>query len=354
MSCGGLSEQPVGYGYSRLSVAMLDASQKQPGGCRYAASRTSVIAVHGSEDDRRGLSWHSPNTRTSGSMQAVSVGRIESRKFTDHGLAVESGDQMMRFRVGVSLNSFQLPLKRALVAASTLQADGVEIDARGELSPAQLSDSGIRQLRKRLSDLRLSVSAVHFPTRRGYQVSDALEPRIAATKRAMDFAFALGCNVVTNHVGHIAEDGDPSWSTLIEALTDIGRHGQHCGAFLATTTGSEDAAAMKRLLDALPEGSLMVDFDPGSLIINGFSANESLQVLGQHVVHVRARDGVRDLARGRGLEVAVGRGSVDFPQLLATIEQFGFRGYLTVDRSHSSEPLQEISDAISFLREIQK
>ncbi len=258
---------------------------------------------------------------------------------------------MAPFRIGIELNSLQCPFKKALSLASQLGADAVTIDARGEFRPGNMTTTALRQLRKMLEDLRLKVSSVTFQTRRGYEVLEDLEQRVEATKKAMDFAFRLGCNVVTNQVGRIPDEADdPAWHTLSEALTDIGRHGQHCGAFLAARTGSEDDTTIRRLIDQLPDGSLFVDYDPGNLIVNGFSANEALSVLGSDILHVHARDGVRDLAMGRGVEVVLGRGSVDFPELLATLQQLGYRGYLTVVRNQSANAIEELGNAVSYLR----
>ncbi len=115
-------------------------------------------------------------------------------------------------------------------------------------------------------------------------------------------------------------------------------------------TGSESGAEMAQLIEALPAGSVMVNLDPGNLIINGLSPAEAVDALGPHIAHVHARDGVRDLARGRGLEVPLGRGTADFPTLLAKLEEVGYRGYLTVERESSNAPLDEIALAVQFLK----
>ena len=261
---------------------------------------------------------------------------------------------MPRFRIGLQLANLKLPIKKALQVASQLRVDGVEVDARGELRPGTMTQSGLRQLRKILNDLNLRVCSVNFQTRRGYEVTDDLERRIEATKSAMTFAFELGANVVTNDIGTIADEPtEASRTTLQQALMDIGKHGQHCGAFLAATTGGEAPSRLKELIDSLPDGSLFVDFDPGGLIVNGYSAAEALPILGRDILHVRAHDGVRDLARGRGLEVELGRGSVDFPEMLAHLDQNGYRGFMTIDRRTSDNLLMELADSVQFLRTIQ-
>ena len=96
-----------------------------------------------------------------------------------------------------------------------------------------------------------------------------------------------------------------------------------------------------------------MSYDPGNLIVNGFSASDCLSQFGRNIIYVHARDGVRDLARGRGLEVPLGQGTVDFPLTLATLEQLGYGGFLTVDRQQSQNPVADVGDAIAYLREVQ-
>ena len=275
-----------------------------------------------------------------------------------------SSNAPRRHKIGVRLDCLRRPFKQALKLAAQLGADAVEINAREQIRPSEMSGTAMRQLRKMLADLRLQVSAVAFPTRRGYHVDEDLERRISATKAAMDMAYGLGARVVTNHIGQVAmpaadldpENGlpdDPAQSALREAMMEIGRHGQHCGAFLAAQTGGEPADLLGSFIESLPTGFLTVDFDPGNFIVNGFSASESLQRLANHVTHVRARDGVRDLARGRGLEVPLGQGSVDWFELLAVLEQQRYAGFFTIERSHSANVVTEVGDAVSYLQEIQ-
>ena len=260
---------------------------------------------------------------------------------------------MLQIKVAIQLASFKLPIKRGLQIAAQLGADAVEIDARNELRPNELSATGIRHFRKQLEDLNLKVSALSFQTRGSYYELNGLDRRVEATKQMLKFAYDLGTNVVVNQVGTIPPDSeDPHFQMLLQTLGDIGAAGQRVGAMLCARTGTEDGAVMKNLIDALPTGSLPVDFDPGNLIINGFSASEAIELLAEYVWHVHARDGVQDLAQGRGLEVPLGRGSADFPNILARLEERGYQGYLTVQRDHSDEPIIEIEQGVKFLNNV--
>ena len=182
-----------------------------------------------------------------------------------------SRTNVLTLKIAVRLACLRQSFRKALQTAATLGAEAVEIDARTEIRPAEMTQSAIRHLRKTIADFNLRVAAISFQTRHGYHVLENLDRRIEATRQAMQVAFQLGAPVVLNQVGQVpAETDDPQWEVLVQALTDLGRYGQHVGAFLAAGTGSESGPDLKRLIDALPEGSLVVNLDPGNLVINGF------------------------------------------------------------------------------------
>jgi len=256
-------------------------------------------------------------------------------------------------KIGIQLKSLGQPLKKAIQTAAQIGANAVEIDLRNELKPQDLTRTASRHIRKLLDDLNLEVCAASFYTRRGYDVVDDLDRRVEATKLAMNAAYELGANVLINHVGRIPEDTEcNAWKHLAQSLADIGSHGQRVGCFLAARTGTEDPQLLRKMIDSLPAGSLTVDFDPGSLIINGFSASDGISLLAPDVVHFHARDGVQDLAQGRGIEVQLGQGSTDLGLILGTLEEHQYRGYFTVQRDNSQNPVLEASQAIRYLKEI--
>ncbi len=260
---------------------------------------------------------------------------------------------MLQLKKGIRLESLRLPFRKALEVAAELGAEGVEINARTELRPAELSRTGVRHLKKMLGDLNLKVAAIHFPTRRGYSVADDLERRIDATKSAMQMAYDLGCNVVTNHIGSIPDDTEAEgWTTLIQALTDLGNHSQISGAWLATQSGHSDSESTRKLLDALPTMAIGIDFDPAAMIINGLDVVGGMKILGSHVIHFRARDAVHDLSLGRGLEVQLGRGSVDLPALLGILEERNYSGYFTIERDSESDSVLHCGQAVEYLNSL--
>ncbi len=270
---------------------------------------------------------------------------------------------MPALKIGLQLAGLRLPLREALPLAAEWGVNAIELDARRDFTPQDASETALRQLRKMLADYRLRVSAVAYPTRRGYDVNEDLERRIDGTKWAMKLAAALGAPVVVNRVGELptlSEESsnpesvvmpvDPARELLLQVLSDLGRYGQHIGALLAAETGADCPDRVAALIEALPIGSLVVDLNPGNLLVHGHSPLDAIEQLGPHLMHVHATDGVRNRSRGRGERVPLGRGMADWPALLGALEERDYRGDFTIERSDSDDPHHALQSAVKFLR----
>jgi len=259
-------------------------------------------------------------------------------------------------KIGVQLSSLRLPLRKALETAARMGASAVEIDARNQLNPREMTDTGLRQLKKTLDDLNLRVCALGFRTRSGYNVTDRITERVEATKSALRLAYKLGASVVVIQIGMVPEveedEENHDWNMLVDVLGELGKHSQRCGAFLAAETGGESGVHLAKLVHALPEGSIGVTLNPGNLIVNNHSPREAIEALGEHIMYVHVKDGVRDLAQGRGVEVPLGRGSADMPELIGMLEDYSYRGYFTIERENATDPIGEVSMAMEYLRNI--
>jgi sugar phosphate isomerase/epimerase len=256
-------------------------------------------------------------------------------------------------KLAVELAGLRLPFLQGLNTAAELGFDGVEIDARGELNPGAMSQTALRQVRKLLADRDLRVAAVVFRTRRGYAATEDLDRRVAGTKAAMQLASQLGAPVVVNSLGPIpAEDDSERRRMLVEVLDDLGRFGNRVGAILTAETGMQSGEELARLLAQLPEGSLGVDFNPGKLLLSGFSPADAVAALGPWILHVHASDARRGLAAGLGEPAAIGRGDADFPALLAALDEHGYRGYFTLQQTPGGDPIRELADAVAQFRRL--
>ncbi|MBX3417461.1 MAG: sugar phosphate isomerase/epimerase [Pirellulaceae bacterium] len=260
---------------------------------------------------------------------------------------------MLQLKTSVVLSPLKRPFREGLELAARMGVSAVEIDARNELRPAELSQTGLRQIRKWLSDYNLSVSCIQFPTNRGFDTPERLEQRIEGTKAAMQMASSLGCRIVSNRIGTIpTDDGDPRWEFLLPALHDLAAFSLKAGAWLALRTGPDSGESLGQFLARFPAGALLVDFDPASLMLQGHSPDEVMKQVGAAVGNFRARDAVRDFSRSSVVEVQLGRGTVDFGNLLGMLEEHQYRGYLAVESQHPTDAVTECAQAIEYLQNL--
>lgn len=260
---------------------------------------------------------------------------------------------MPDLKIAVALTSLRQPFKKALHTAAHLGATGVEIDARHGIRPDELSETGRRQLRKMLSDLNLSVAALRFPTRRGYDCLEHLEQRLQATKQAMQFAFTLGARVVINSVGYVPEEPqDPAYQQLLSSLSELSEHGDRVGAGLACETGSEPCQRLTDLLSNLQGGNIGIHFNPANLILENNYRSGDVRCCAHLVKSVAARDAVQSTGQRRGLEVSTGQGSAEFEEILGVLMEHRFDGWYVVQRSETGRPIAELADSIAYLRRL--
>ena len=259
---------------------------------------------------------------------------------------------MEPLRRAVACRCLPPPIRQSIRAAVEIGATGIQFDVRNELRPADLSDSGRRQLRHDLEIEGLTISSLSFPTRRSLYDPDQLEARIAGLKQTLEFAYQLRVPIVVARVGAIPQEKDsPEFKSLIEVLNEVARHANRVGATLAITPTRDSSADLKDLIDRVKDGLVGVNFDPAVFAMCGRDAVAAFRELHKHVLHITARDGVRDID-GSGQEVALGRGDVDWPELLALLTEADYRGWLTVDRSHSDDITRDAERALAYLQNV--
>ncbi len=260
---------------------------------------------------------------------------------------------MIESPIAIQTRCLGLPIKKALHTAARLECDGVQFDARQELCPTDLSETGIRQIRKMLDDLSLRVSSVAFPTEHGFSNPDGLERRMEGAIGAMRMASRLRSDIILLNLGTLPESVEST--ALADTMGVLGSQALHFGLQLALHAPGADPAALADWLEHMPEGVLGVDLSPAAIISQGKSPTEFAAALGPRIVHVHANDAVRDMAvhqgaGNRAVEVELGRGSADFPSLLGQLQEHHYRGWMTIERYHTRNVVEETANAVIYLR----
>ncbi len=258
---------------------------------------------------------------------------------------------MQPARICVPLLPLAGDFRHGLDTVRNLGVGGVEIDGRYGIDLSTLTDTGIRQIRKWLDDAGLQVAAVSFPTRGGYAEEDRLEARVAATKWALAQAWRLGASVVLGRLGEIPAADTPAWRLLIDVLADLGRASQQAGATFCAEAGRAAPEELLRVLAAVPAGSLQLDLVTGGLLVHGHDPAAAAATLAGHLGFVHATDAVPGAFAGHGRAVPLGTGQVDLPTVLATLEERGYRGWIGLEATASSQAAaaEELAAAIPRL-----
>jgi len=260
---------------------------------------------------------------------------------------------MNRPKIGIRLESLNLPLRQALEAASRMGVAGVQVDAAGALDPQNLSQSGRREFRHLLKSCNLELAALGCPLRHGLDMPQGQEERIDRLRQAMVLGFDLGPRIVVVEAGRVPQnEDDPRFLLMSEALLTLGQFGDKVGTVLALETGLESGVVLRTFLDRFDTGALGVNLDPANLMMHGFNPYEAARVLGDKIAHTHAKDARESGASQQAQEVPLGHGDIDWLAYLGVLEEVAFRGYLTIERESGADRLVDVAAGVKFLRRL--
>lgn len=300
---------------------------------------------------------------------------------------------MNRIKIGVHLESLGLPLRRALAETSKMGVPGIQVDAVGDLSPENLSQTGRREFRHLLRSHNLEVTAVGCPLRHGLDVEQGLQPRLEHVRNVLRLSSDLGPRIAIIQAGKVPDPAETKpapvekspgglilgtteslpfalsggidlsatvegirerkkGQVMTEVLRDLGAFGDHTGTMLALETGLEPGSTLSAYLASFDSGALKVNFDPANLLLNGFNPLESLRTLNRFVIHGHAHDARSSGASRVAQEVPLGYGDIDWMMLAAVLEEIEYRGYLTVERESGESRVADVSNGVKFLRRL--
>lgn len=261
---------------------------------------------------------------------------------------------MNRLKIGIRLESFGLPLRRALAEAEKLGVSGVQIDAVGSLSPNALTQTGRREFRHLLRAHNLELTAVGCPLRHGLDEAENQMPRIEHVRKVMTLAYDLGPRLVVLTAGRAPreDENDARTALLTEALHALAAHGDRCGTVVALETGLEPGRQLRQYLDRFDTGSLRVNLDPANLLIRDFDPYDATQALAGLVAHVHARDARKGTASRTAAEVPLGHGNLDWMRLLSLLEEIEYRGWITIEQESGAPGPETMAAGVGFLRRL--
>lgn len=191
----------------------------------------------------------------------------------------------------------------------------------------------------------------------GFIPRDTRAERERRTYEVSDFAAAIGVRSIACHIGFVPEDTThPDYLTVREMVRRVCDHAARYGQTFALETGQEPAHVLQRFLRDVSRPNLGINFDPANMILYGTGDPiEALNVLGQHVLSVHAKDGdwpPRNDSGALGTERPLGQGAVGVPRFVTKLREIGFRGPLNIEREaeNQAERIADIRKAVAYLK----
>ncbi|MEP3478412.1 MAG: TIM barrel protein [Fuerstiella sp.] len=292
----------------------------------------------------------------------------------------------MPLRLAVATENLNSNLKRAIAMAGNGSADGVQLNSRHELEQANASESSLRQIRLYVTEREMKVASLFCPTRHALYADDFLEPRLGIIRKSMSIARTLQTDHVIVKCGRIPNpdhdtqqpqqsssaqldlDTNPfslgstpkptvgmtsaeRFQMLVEILNDLTQHGNHVGCRLSLLLPNYQRDLVDSLLKKVTNGPISIAFDPATAELSGESSVNTFRDLYSQVSYLRARDTITN-SDGGGDEVPIGSGVVDWIQLIPTLAEADFDGWVSVHQKGGPEIAESCLAGVSHLRDL--
>ena len=196
----------------------------------------------------------------------------------------------------------------------------------------------------------------HGPVTIGIVPRETRVARMAHIKKASEFARQCGIAAVQTHCGFIPENpNDQLYGETITALRELVEYCKHNGQNFRYETGQETPITLVRAMSDVGLENQGVNFDLANLILYG-KANpvDAMEILGPYVQGIHAKDGMWPTnPQELGAEVAIGKGRVDFPRIIAQLKKLDYRGAVTIEREISgARQLEDVREAKMYLEKL--
>lgn len=277
-------------------------------------------------------------------------------------------------KIGAMVESFRLGFKNGVEKAASLGIEGIQAYATGgELGVDDITDAKLKEALDIVKSNGLVFSAICGDFGHGFMNPEQNKIYVEKSKRVLDLAKKLECNIVTTHIGTVPAEENETKEIMRKACRELAEYADSVGSAFAVETGPEPGKVLGEFLDSLGAGGVRVNFDPANLVMCVDDRPENaLKYLGKYVVHTHAKDGIMlkkkieekinigeeakehqalaDMGM-KYLELPLGEGDVNFDVYLPALATTGFNGFLTIEREVGDNPEKDIALAVEFLKE---
>jgi sugar phosphate isomerase/epimerase len=180
--------------------------------------------------------------------------------------------------------------------------------------------------------------------------------RIDALKRASDLARMCDIKAVHTHCGFIPENpNEPLYADTVKAIREVASYCKSNGQTFLMETGQESPITMLRAILDTGLDNIGANLDTANLILYGKGEPVgALDVVGKYVRGLHAKDGLYPTdPKNLGEEVAIGKGKVDFPEVIRKLHRLHYTGPITIEREISGARQEsDIRASVAYLQRL--
>jgi len=178
--------------------------------------------------------------------------------------------------------------------------------------------------------------------------------RMDALKRASDLAKLCGIKAVHTHCGFIPENPNEAlYGEAVKAIHEVASYCRANGQTFLMETGQETPVTLLRAIQDVGLDNVGVNLDTANLILYGKGDPvAALDVIGKYVRGLHAKDGLYPTdPKNLGEEVAIGKGKVDFAEVMRKLRRLDYAGPITIEREISGPRQEEdIRASVKYLQ----
>ena len=196
------------------------------------------------------------------------------------------------------------------------------------------------------------------PTTLGIVPAKFRDTRVPQLKQGADFAEMIGVRAIITHLGFIPENPtDEQYPKVVETVREVAQYCSAKGLEFWFESGQETPVTLCRLIEDVDMPNLGINFDTANVVLYGKgNPLDSAEIFGKHIKNLHAKDGLYPTnPRQLGVEVPIGQGKADFPNILKTLKKQGFKGEIIIEREISGpQQIRDIEQSYTFLTQCLK
>ena len=289
--------------------------------------------------------------------------------------------------IGVTASAVDIDVRVAARRAREAGFDGLSFDAFGPgVELTQLSATGRREFRHVLTSLNEELISLNLELEpAGFGPGADVDRALSRIRGAMEAAAGLKAPLLTLDLGRLpriepatlppkpinpdlvgliiipeskpperppapAPPPDPSFVSQVQAALDIvGRDADRFGVVVAMRSGLSSFISLATAIKSVTCPWFGVDLDPVAMLKDHWDSYQIFSALGGLIRHVRARDAV--IGDGaRSVPALVGRGGVNWPELVASLHDSDYAGPMVIDPTGLQNQSAAAVTALAALR----